>query len=127
MRDTISDRLPRFSLPIGEASDKWTVWLTEDALWSRFNTLSQIAALKGEQREKAGNLFHEIVAGGDVERNEKVLVQCCGFCSGTNCLVKLLNCPTDLVSWRKVAEQYFVIHNNPRFRLAGSGSVVLNR
>ena len=51
IKNTFSDRLPRFSLPLGEDSVKWTVWLSEEALASRVNTLSQIAVLKGKERE----------------------------------------------------------------------------
>ncbi|KAI0395795.1 S-adenosyl-L-methionine-dependent methyltransferase [Xylariaceae sp. FL0594] len=71
IRNTFSDHLPRFSLPLGEGSVKWTAWLSEDALWARFNTLSQIALLRGEDREAAEKLFKEIIHEGDVERNDK--------------------------------------------------------
>ena len=42
---------PLFSLPLGEHEEKWTVWLSKEAVWDRFNTLSQIAVLEGEERE----------------------------------------------------------------------------
>ncbi|KAH9888199.1 S-adenosyl-L-methionine-dependent methyltransferase [Xylariomycetidae sp. FL2044] len=71
IKNTFNDQLPRFSLPLGEDSVKWTVWLTEDALWSRFNTLSQIAVLQGEDREAAMKLFKNALKGDDVERNER--------------------------------------------------------
>ncbi|OTA64745.1 methyltransferase domain-containing protein [Hypoxylon sp. EC38] len=71
IKDTFTDRLPRFSLPLGEDSVKWTVWLSEEALSLRLNTLSQIALLKGEKREAYLKLLKEILQGGDVERNEK--------------------------------------------------------
>ncbi|KAI1264165.1 S-adenosyl-L-methionine-dependent methyltransferase [Xylariaceae sp. FL1019] len=71
IKNTFADHLPRFSLPLGENTIRWRIWLSEDALWSRFNTLSQIAVLKGEAREAAIKLFREIVQGADVERNEK--------------------------------------------------------
>lgn len=50
---------------------KWTVWLSEDALWSRIGTLSQIAVLQGQERENASRVFKEALNGDDVERNEK--------------------------------------------------------
>lgn len=50
---------------------KTTAWLSEDALWSRFNTLSQVAVLQGQEQEKAVRIFKEAVSGDDVERNEK--------------------------------------------------------
>ncbi|KAH6648551.1 methyltransferase [Truncatella angustata] len=71
VRDTLLDRLPKFSLPIGEDSVRWTVWLSEDALWSRINTLSQIAVLKDQDRENAIKTFKAALGGDDVERNEK--------------------------------------------------------
>ncbi|OTA93611.1 hypothetical protein M434DRAFT_395428 [Hypoxylon sp. CO27-5] len=71
IKDTFTDRLPRFSLPLGEDSVKWTVWLSEEALSLRLNTLSQIALLKGEKREAYLKLLKEILQGDDVERNEK--------------------------------------------------------
>jgi len=42
---------PFFSLPLGEDSVKWTVWLTKDAIWERFRTLSHIANLEEGQLE----------------------------------------------------------------------------
>ncbi|KAI1143293.1 S-adenosyl-L-methionine-dependent methyltransferase [Hypoxylon sp. FL0543] len=71
IKDTFTDRLPRFSLPLGEDSVKWTVWLSEEALRLRLNTLSQIALLKGDKREAYLELLKEILQGDDVERNEK--------------------------------------------------------
>ncbi|KAK8088256.1 methyltransferase [Apiospora hydei] len=69
LADTLTNQLPRFSLPIGEKTSKWTVWLTEDALWSRLSTLSQIAVLKGEEKEAAVKVFKEAMQSDDVERN----------------------------------------------------------
>ncbi|KAI0432162.1 S-adenosyl-L-methionine-dependent methyltransferase [Xylaria sp. FL1042] len=71
IRITFADHLPRFSLPLGENSVKWTMWLSEEALWARINTLSQIAVLKGEEREAAVDVFKNTLKGDDVERNEK--------------------------------------------------------
>ncbi|KAJ3555261.1 hypothetical protein NPX13_g10390 [Xylaria arbuscula] len=71
IKNTFSDHLPRFSLPLGESRVKWTMWLSEDALWARINTLSQIAVLKGEGREAAIKVFKDILKDDDVERNGK--------------------------------------------------------
>ncbi|KAK9420967.1 putative Methyltransferase [Seiridium unicorne] len=71
VKDTLFDHLPKFSLPLGEDSVKWTVWLSEDALWSRINTLSQVAVLQGQERENAVKLFKDVLDGDDVERNGK--------------------------------------------------------
>ncbi|KAI1821740.1 S-adenosyl-L-methionine-dependent methyltransferase [Xylaria intraflava] len=69
--DTLTDNLPRFSLPLGEGSVGWTLWLSEEALWARLSTLSHIAVLKGEEREAVAKIFKEILQGNDVERDEK--------------------------------------------------------
>ncbi|KAK3989199.1 hypothetical protein QBC44DRAFT_350759 [Cladorrhinum sp. PSN332] len=60
-----------FSLPLGEQTVKWTVWLSEEALWSRINTLSQVAVLEGQERESAIRVFKEALQSDDVERNSK--------------------------------------------------------
>jgi hypothetical protein len=69
IRDVLSDRMPRFSLPLGEDSVKWTVWLPDAALWLRISTLSQVAVLEGQARDQFYDNFRRIVAEGDVERN----------------------------------------------------------
>ena len=40
---------PLFSLPLGEESEKFTYWLTAEAVWQRFHSLSQISVLEGEE------------------------------------------------------------------------------
>ncbi|EON65043.1 hypothetical protein W97_04278 [Coniosporium apollinis CBS 100218] len=62
---------PLFSLPLGEHEEKWTVWLSKEAVWDRFNTLSQIAVLEGEERERVRQIFDDAVNSDDVETNEK--------------------------------------------------------
>lgn len=42
---------PLFSLPIGEESVEWSIWLGRHDIWQRFHTLSQISNLEGEQLE----------------------------------------------------------------------------
>ncbi|RYP53295.1 hypothetical protein DL768_001652 [Monosporascus sp. mg162] len=71
IKNTITDHLPRFSLPLGEGKVRWTVWLSQDALWSRLQTLSQIAVLKGAELENAKKTVEDALNGDDVERNEK--------------------------------------------------------
>ncbi|KAK4192627.1 putative methyltransferase [Podospora australis] len=60
----------QFSLPFGEKGFKWTVWLSEDALWSRINTLSQVSVLEGKAREAAMEVFQEALQTDDVEKDE---------------------------------------------------------
>ena len=71
LKNTITDRLPRFSLPIGEQRTSWTVWLSKEALWARLQTLSQIAVLEGDGLARAKAVFEDALAGADVERNDK--------------------------------------------------------
>jgi hypothetical protein len=71
LRDSFTSNLPKFSLPLGEESVKWKVWLSEDALWARISTLSQVAVLQGAQKEAGLRTFKEALQSEDVERNEK--------------------------------------------------------
>lgn len=48
---TIQTANPLFSLPIGEDHNKFETWLSKEAIWDRYQTLSQIAILKGEELE----------------------------------------------------------------------------
>ena len=67
IKNTITNRLPRFSLPIGEQRTAWTVWLSADGLWARLQTLSQIAVLEGAGRDRAKAVFEDALAGADVD------------------------------------------------------------
>jgi hypothetical protein len=58
-------------LPLGEETVKWTVLLTEEGVWERYLTLSQIAVLKGAEREKVKRTVFQALKGDDVERNER--------------------------------------------------------
>ena len=40
-----------FSLPLGEQEEKFEVLLPKERIWERYNTLSQIAVLEGEDRK----------------------------------------------------------------------------
>lgn len=48
---TIQTAYPLFSLPLGETSVDIVDWLSPEAIWDRFRSLSQIAVLKGEELE----------------------------------------------------------------------------
>lgn len=61
---------PKFSLPIGEDSVKWTVWLKDEDIWSRYSTLSQIANQTVEQKEKTRQRVMEALQDEDTKRNE---------------------------------------------------------
>lgn len=71
LKDTFTKNFPSFSLPLGEETVKWTVWLSEEALWSRFTTLSQIANLDEERREKVHHEVLQALKEGGAKTNEK--------------------------------------------------------
>lgn len=60
-----------FSVPIGEDSVSFVVWLTPDALWKRVATLSQVAMLRGEELDSFKAKFDDILRQPSVESNEK--------------------------------------------------------
>ncbi|KAI4719935.1 putative 2-heptaprenyl-1,4-naphthoquinone methyltransferase [Aureobasidium sp. EXF-10727] len=70
---------PLFSLPLAENVEKWSVWLSEEALWDRFGTLSQIAVLEGEEKERVRSVVREALKGDDVQKNEKGEVELHGM------------------------------------------------
>jgi hypothetical protein len=86
IRDTFGGDLPRFSLPLGEERIEWTVWLSEEALWARISTLSQVAVLQGEQKAAGHKTFKEALQSDDVERNEKgeIALHGCTFFAWTD-------------------------------------------
>jgi hypothetical protein len=69
MKDIVTQNFPSFSLPLGKEFVKFTVWLSADALWSRYNTLSQIANLDVEK--KVREEVFEALKEEDVERNAR--------------------------------------------------------
>jgi hypothetical protein len=69
--DTVKHKMPMFSLPLGEETIPWTVWLTEEAVWERYLTLSQIAMTEGQERQRVKKTVFDALKGEDVERNEK--------------------------------------------------------
>ena len=49
---TIQAADPLFSLPLGQHTQEWTIWLqNKEAIWNRFNTISSIAMLPDDERE----------------------------------------------------------------------------
>ena len=62
---------PKFSLPIGEDSVKWTVWLKDEAVWSRYSTLSQIANQTVEEKKITKQRVMVALQDEDTKRNEK--------------------------------------------------------
>ncbi|KAF4634870.1 hypothetical protein G7Y89_g3230 [Cudoniella acicularis] len=72
LKDTFTGNLPRFSLPLGEEDLEWTVFLSDEAIWDRYSTLSQIANLKGKDGrfEEIRKEVFEALKGEDTERND---------------------------------------------------------
>lgn len=62
---------PKFSLPIGEDSIKWTVSLQDEDVWSRYSTLSQIANQTAAEKEKTKQRVMEALRDEDTKRNER--------------------------------------------------------
>jgi hypothetical protein len=71
LKDTFNHNYPSFSLPVGEDDVKWTVWLTDEGVWSRFSTLSQIANQTEDKRAEIRKDVLEALKGDGVERNSK--------------------------------------------------------
>ncbi len=69
VKDTLTQNFPKFSLPIGEEDVMWTVYLSDDAIWSRYSTLSQIANLNDEEREKIRKEVLSVLNKEGLERN----------------------------------------------------------
>jgi hypothetical protein len=61
LRGTFTDNLPKFSLPIGEDKVEWVVWLSDEGIWSRYSTLSQIANQHGEEKEQIRKKVFEVL------------------------------------------------------------------
>ncbi|MCJ1340466.1 hypothetical protein MMC09_005762 [Bachmanniomyces sp. S44760] len=68
---TIQAANPLFSMPLGEETFKRTFWMTKEALWERYRTLSQIAVVKGEELNQVRREVFEAMDAEDVETNEK--------------------------------------------------------
>jgi len=71
LKDTFTHHFPTFSLPLGEETVRWTVYMSDEAIWRRYTTLSQIANLDEERREEIRKQVFTVLKEGDTERNEK--------------------------------------------------------
>ncbi|TLD20634.1 hypothetical protein PspLS_08354 [Pyricularia sp. CBS 133598] len=74
LRGGVSGKMPRFSLPLGEERVPFSIWLSEDELWRRMCTLSQMSILMkkgGGEAQELRARFDEALRGDDVERNDK--------------------------------------------------------
>ena len=71
LKNTFSHHMPKFSLPLGEETIKWTVWIDDEAVWLRFSTLSQIANQDEEKRGEIKKVVLEALKDPSTERNDK--------------------------------------------------------
>lgn len=71
LKDTFTHHMPLFSLPLGEEKIEWTVWLSDEAIWARFHTLSQIANLEGQKLEDIKEQVFQALKAEETNRNEK--------------------------------------------------------
>jgi hypothetical protein len=71
LNDTLTGHMPMFSLPLGEENVKWTVWLTDTAVWSRYATLSMIANLGEDRKEEIRKEVFDALKDDGVERNAR--------------------------------------------------------
>jgi len=71
LMDTFTHSFPTFSLPLGEETVQWTVYMSDEAIWGRYTTLSQIANLDEERREEIHKEVLKVLEESDTERNDK--------------------------------------------------------
>jgi hypothetical protein len=64
---------PMFSLPLGDDSVPFETWLSREDAWSRYRTLSQIAALVGEELDRVQKEFFKAIDTAE-EKDGKVAV-----------------------------------------------------
>ena len=67
--DSFTQDLPGSSLPLEDERIKWTHWIDEEALWTRFSNVDGLGALRGFKEEKLKDRFQDIVRADRVERN----------------------------------------------------------
>jgi hypothetical protein len=68
-----------FSLPLGEQTFEWTVWLSEDALWDRFKTMGHVAQLDEAGLKDTRAVFDDAMKCDDVVKNDKGEVEMPGL------------------------------------------------
>lgn len=70
LKGTFTDNLPSFSLPIGEDKVEWSVWLSDEAIWSRYSTLSQITNSPSEKKDEIRKRVFEVLKDKTTVRNK---------------------------------------------------------
>ncbi|RMZ14150.1 hypothetical protein D0860_02225 [Hortaea werneckii] len=59
-----------FALPLGEHHEPFVKWLPKEKVWERYNTISHISVLQGDERERTYKTFMDAINGPDVETND---------------------------------------------------------
>ena len=62
---------PLFSMPLGEGTVPFEVWLSKENVWKRYRTISHIAVLEGEKLERTRKAFFEALNASDVQTDEQ--------------------------------------------------------
>ncbi|KAK4561013.1 hypothetical protein LTR86_004968 [Recurvomyces mirabilis] len=60
-----------FALPLGEHTEKFEIWLSKEQIWERYATISHIAVLEGEERERTKQIVMDALNSSEVETNDK--------------------------------------------------------
>lgn len=69
LKDTFTHHMPQFSLPIGEETIEWTTYLSDEAVWERYTTISYFQNLEASKLEELKQeVLGELKKEG-VERN----------------------------------------------------------
>lgn len=63
---------PLFSMPLGESSVPFEIWLTKEGLWKRYRTISHIAILEGERLESTKKTFFDAMKESPTDEQGRV-------------------------------------------------------
>jgi hypothetical protein len=70
---------PLFSIPLGQGSVPFEIWLTKEDLWKRYRTISHMAVLDGEKLEQMRKAFDDALDAKDVQTDEQGRVAVHGY------------------------------------------------
>jgi hypothetical protein len=65
---------PLFSMPLGEGSMPFEIWLTKEDVWKRYRTISHIAVLEGEKLERTRKTFCEVLEDAHTDEQDRIAV-----------------------------------------------------
>lgn len=61
---------PLFSMPLGQGSVPFEIWLSKEDIWKRYRTISHIAVLEGEELERTRKTFDDALDAKDVQTDD---------------------------------------------------------